>query len=130
VILDQPSFHAEPRSSYPYPTEEGAAESTHKDWNQGRKDSAQSRLRPLKDFVDSSGEDPEQDESYYRPESPAPQEGVPYMYISIRSLADQSGAAETSPLQLSEGSASFISFCEVAYEDSCFHSLSLCHCLV
>ena len=72
----------------------------------------------MKAYEGNSGEAPEQDESQGRTESPAPKEGVPCTYFSIRSLAHQCGAAETPPLQLPEGSASFISFCEVAYEDA------------
>jgi hypothetical protein len=59
--------------------------------------------------------------------SPAPKEGIPRTYNSIRGLAYQCDAAETRSLQLPEGSASFISLCEVAYEDTCFHSPSLHH---
>jgi hypothetical protein len=81
----------------------------------------------MKAYECNSGEDPEQDESQGRTESPAPKEGVPCTYISIRGLAHQCGAAETFPLQLPERSASFISVCEVAYEDACFHSPSLHH---
>jgi hypothetical protein len=84
----------------------------------------------MKAYECNSGEDPEQNESQGRTESPAPKEGVQCTYIAIRGLAQQRGAAETFPLQLPEGSASLISFCEVAYEDACFHSPSLHHHLV
>jgi len=85
VILKQPSFHAVLRSSYPHPGR-GSDESTPKDRNQGRKGFAQNRLRPMKAYECNSGEDPDQDESQGRSESPAPKEGIPCTYISIRGL--------------------------------------------
>jgi hypothetical protein len=127
VILKQPAFHAVLRSSYPHPGQEGSDESTQKGRNQGRKGFVQNRLRPMKAYECTSGEDPEQDESQGHTKSPAPKEGIPRTYNSIRGLAYQCDAAETRSLQLPEGSASFISLCEVAYEDTCFHSPSLHH---
>ncbi|MBZ5514944.1 MAG: BON domain-containing protein [Acidobacteriia bacterium] len=90
-------------------------------------DSARNRPRPMKAHGDSSGERSEQNESHGGSDSPAPQEGVLCMDISTRGLAHKRGAAETPPLELPEGPASLSSLCEVAYEDTRFHSLSLYH---
>jgi len=75
----------------------------------------------------SSSECPEQDESHGCSEEPAPHEGVMCMDTSTCGLAHERGAVETPPLEFPEGTASFIPSCEVAYEDTCFQSLSLRH---
>jgi hypothetical protein len=100
VIHKQPSFDTVLRSSYPHPTEEGSDQSTRKDRNQGREASAQNRHRPVEDQGRNAGEAPENNGGQGRPESTAPKEGVPYVYLSVRGLVHPCGAAEAPSLQL------------------------------
>ncbi len=48
----------------------------------------------------NAGEAPEKNGGQGRPEGTAPKEGVPYVYISVRGLVHQCGAAEAPFLQL------------------------------
>jgi hypothetical protein len=125
MILEQPSFDAEPRPSHPSQTKKDTGESTRKARKQGKKGSDGNRYRPLKAHGGSLGDDSAEDESRYYSEGLAPQQGVTRLNMSIRGLTHQGNAVETPPLQFLEGLASCIPFCEVAYENACSHVPSL-----
>ncbi len=125
VIIEQPSFHAVPRSSHPRGAEEDPGDSTQKARGQGGGESARNRPRPTKDHGNSCGERSEQNKSHGGSDGAAPQEGVLCMDISTRGLAHERDAAKPTPLKLPECPASLSSLREVAYEDTCFQSLSL-----
>jgi len=82
VISKQLAINATIESSCPRSTEQGAGKRGHQDRNQGRKASAQIRARRVENQGSNSGEYPEQEGSQDRPDSTAPKEKVPYVYIT------------------------------------------------
>jgi hypothetical protein len=126
MILEQPSFNAEPRSSYQSQAEEDSRESTRQARKQSRKVSDRNRYWPLKAHGGSLGDYSAEDEGRGRHKSLAPQEGIPRLNMSIRGLTHHGNSGEAYPLQFLEGPARCIPFCEVAYENACSHIPSLC----